>query len=35
MRIEIKDISKKIGNQTVLEHISLSLESGKIYCLTG
>ncbi len=35
MRIEIKDISKKIGNQTVLEHISLSLESGKIYGLKG
>lgn len=35
MKIDIKDISKKIGNQLVLEHITLHLESGKIYGLKG
>lgn len=27
MQIEVNDISKQIGNQTVLDHISLHLES--------
>lgn len=35
MIIEIKDISKKIGSQVVLEHISLHLESPGIYGLKG
>lgn len=35
MVIEIKDISKKIGDQSVLNHISLHLESGHVYGLKG
>lgn len=35
MQIEVNDISKQIGNQTVLDHISLHLESGYIYGLKG
>lgn len=35
MIIEIKDISKKIGSQVVLENISLHLESPGIYGLKG
>lgn len=35
MKIEIDNITKKIGAQTVLDHISLSLESPGIYGLKG
>lgn len=35
MVIEVKEVSKKIGDQTVLDHISLTLTSGKIYGLKG
>lgn len=35
MKIDINNISKKIGNQDVLKNISLQLESGRIYGLKG
>ncbi|HBA62791.1 MAG TPA: multidrug ABC transporter ATP-binding protein [Lachnospiraceae bacterium] len=35
MIIEIDNISKQIGKQTVLDHISLELVSGRIYGLKG
>lgn len=31
----VKNVSKKFGQQTVLSHISLSMEAGKIYGLVG
>lgn len=35
MRIEVKDVTKIIRGITVLENVSLSMESGKIYGLRG
>lgn len=35
MKIDIKNISKKIGSQNVLKEISVHLESGVIYGLKG
>ena len=35
MRIEINEIAKKYKDNVVLEDISLTVESGKIYCLLG
>jgi len=35
MSIEIREIAKKYKNNVVLEDISLTVESGKIYCLLG
>jgi len=35
MRIEINEIAKKYKSNVVLEDISLTVESGKIYCLLG
>ena len=33
MKLQIRDVSKKFGDQKVLEHVSMDLESGHIYCL--
>ena len=35
MRIKIKNVTKKIKNDTILENINISFESGKIYGLFG
>lgn len=35
MSIEIKNLTKKIGNNTVLSDINLTMEAGKIYGLKG
>lgn len=35
MKIEVKDLTKKFQNQVVLEHISMTMESGHIYGLIG
>lgn len=35
MYLEIKDVTKIIGNEVVLDHITLSMEAGKIYGLWG
>ncbi len=35
MKIEVKNISKKINNSPVLKHVSVTFESGKIYGITG
>ena len=35
MKIEIKDYVKELSGNTVLNHISLTFESGKIYGLSG
>lgn len=35
MNVVVDDISKKYGASTVLDHVSLQLESGKIYGLVG
>ena len=35
MQIDVNSVSKQIGSQTVLEHITLHLESGHIYGLKG
>jgi len=35
MKIEIREIAKKYKDNVVLEDISLTVESGKIYCLLG
>jgi len=35
MYIEIKDVTKVIDNEMVLNHINLSMEKGKIYGLKG
>ena len=35
MRIEIKDYVKELSGNTVLNHISITFESGKIYGLSG
>ena len=33
MRVEVKDYVKTIGKATVLDHVSYTFESGKIYGL--
>ena len=33
--IEIKDLTKKYGNHVAVDHISLTVESGKIYGFLG
>ena len=35
MRVEVKDYVKTIGKATVLDHVSYTFESGKIYGLRG
>lgn len=35
MRIEINNITKKFNTNVILNEISLTVESGKIYCLLG
>lgn len=35
MKIKVENIEKKFKNNTVLENISLEIESGDIYCLLG
>ena len=35
MKVEVKNVEKYFKNNTVLEDISLEMESGKIYCLLG
>ena len=35
MYIEVKDLTKRIRKATVLDHIDLHLESGRIYGLRG
>lgn len=35
MKIEIKDYVKKLGGNTVLDHVSLELTGGKVYGLKG
>ena len=35
MKVELKNVSKKLNDVTVLEDISLTLESGTIYGLKG
>ena len=35
MRVEVKDYVKTIGKATVLNHVSYTFESGKIYGLRG
>lgn len=35
MRIEVKDYTKTIKNTTVLDHINVTFESGKVYGLKG
>ena len=35
MKIKVENIEKKFKNNTVLENISLEIESGNIYCLLG
>ena len=35
MEIKLKNISKKYGNNTILENINLELESGHIYGFVG
>lgn len=35
MSIEIKNLTKKIGSNTVLSDINLTMEAGKIYGLKG
>lgn len=35
MKIEVKDLTKKFQNQVVLEHISMTMESGHIYGFIG
>ena len=33
--IEIQDVVKRFGEQTVLDHVSLSVTPGKIYGIIG
>lgn len=33
--IVVHDVSKKYGEQTVLDHISVEFHAGNIYCITG
>lgn len=33
--LEIKNLSKKFGNQQVLDHISLKIEKGKVIAVIG
>lgn len=35
MKVELKNVSKRLNDVTVLEDISLTLESGTIYGLKG
>ena len=35
MKMEIKNLSKKFGDKVVLDHVSLQMESGKIYGFVG
>ena len=35
MRVEVKRLCKTIGKATVLDHVSYTFESGKIYGLRG
>lgn len=35
MKMEIKDLTKKFGDKVVLNHISIQMESGKIYGFVG
>ena len=35
MKMEIKDLTKKYGDKIVLNHISMEMESGKIYGFVG
>ncbi len=35
MKMEIKELSKKYGDKVVLNHISIEMESGKIYGFVG
>lgn len=35
MKIKVENVEKKFKNSTVLENISLEIESGNIYCLLG
>ena len=33
--LEIKNLSKRFGNQQVLDHISLKIEKGKVIAVIG
>ena len=35
MKIEIRDLNKKIGKNQILDNISVTLISGKVYGLSG
>jgi ABC-2 type transport system ATP-binding protein len=35
MKLELKNINKKIGNKTILDDVNLALESGKAYGFVG
>ena len=35
MRIELNDVTKSIGGQMILNHITLSMTSGKVYGFQG
>lgn len=35
MKMEIKDLTKKFGDKVVLDHVSIQMESGKIYGFVG
>ena len=33
MKLQIRDLSKQFDGRPVLDHVSMELESGHIYCL--
>jgi len=33
--IKLQDVTKRYGNSTAIDHISINLEDNKIYCLLG
>ena len=35
MKISVKDVSRKMKSNIILDNINLEFESGKIYCLCG
>ncbi len=35
MKVEINNVTKKIGNELVLNNINLKFDNGKIYCIIG
>lgn len=33
--LELKEVTKKFGDRTILDHVDLTVEDGKILCIVG